>query len=234
MIRNRPLAPFCTIPSDRETQRRLGMSGNERPCPARGNGGAALEADRNQRTLPERRAAPTGPWGAFPPAGRRRHVRRTAEAGQPYFVDRFPAGLWLWIVLLLAATLVDAVLTLCLLEVGCEEINPLMGYVLQHGVPAFLVCKYVLTVAGLPVLLIFGQFFLFGTRLRVKHLIPALVILYLVLIAYQCRLLQTVPGHALPRSESGRSASGLAGNPSAPAAIASARVWLTPAATALP
>jgi NADH:ubiquinone oxidoreductase subunit 2 (subunit N) len=158
-------------------------------------------------------------------------VRRASEAGQPHFVDRFPAGQWLWIVLLLAATLVDAVLTLCLLEAGCEEINPLMGHVLQRGVLTFLVCKYVLTVAGLPVLVIFGQFSLFGTRLRVKHLLPVFVILYVVLIAYQCRLLQTAPGHALPRSESGTSAGGFVGGPRGLAGMGDARAWFTPEAT---
>ena len=53
-----------------------------------------------------------------------------------------------------------------------------MNRLLEHGVLPFLLGKYLLTVIGLPVLLIFKNYYLFGTRVRVGYLIPLLVVLY--------------------------------------------------------
>jgi hypothetical protein len=151
--------------------------------------GPAAPAPVQERSPTDRRRRPTSPWWALPPAGARTRNRRAAEHRLAYFVDRFPPATLILILLLLLATLLDAVLTLTLLNAGGEELNPLMGRLLDHGVLAFLLGKYVLTAGGLPLLLIFKNFYLFGTRIRVGHLIPALVALYAVLIAYQLWLL---------------------------------------------
>lgn len=116
--------------------------------------------------------------------------RRGSEHLAPYFVDRFSRGTLAIIVLLLVLSIVDAVITLVLLEEGCEEVNPIMGFFLGYGPLAFLMGKYVLTVAGIPVLLVFQNFYLFGTRIRVGYLIPIFIFLYGVLIAYQFTLLR--------------------------------------------
>ena len=120
--------------------------------------------------------------------------RRADEHRQPYFVDRFPASLLAFLLMLLIASLLDAVLTIRLIEAGSGEVNPVMNRLLEHGVPAFLLGKYLLTVIGLPVLLIFKNYYLFGTRIRVGYLIPFLVALYAVLIGYQVVLMQRCPG----------------------------------------
>ena len=146
--------------------------------------------DTDKRSQPDRRREPTSPWAAFLPAGRRLRNRRADEHRRPYFVDRFPPSLLLLVLLLLAASILDAVLTLRLLQAGSQEINPLMNLVLGHGVEPFVLIKYVLTVAGLPLLLIFRNFYLFGTRMRVGHLIPTVVALYAVLIGYQLVLMR--------------------------------------------
>jgi hypothetical protein len=146
-------------------------------------------AGPERRTLPDRRNKPTGPWGAFWPTGRRRALRRAAEHCRPYFVDRFSPTTFVLIVLLLAATVVDAVLTIHLLRAGAEEMNPLMEGLLHYGVQRFVVVKYLLTATGLPLLLIYQHHRLFGTRVRVAHLLPVAVALYGVLIGYQVLLL---------------------------------------------
>ena len=98
---------------------------------------------------------------------------------------------------MLILCLVDAVLTLMLLHCGSEEFNPLMGCLLEHGIRPFLIGKYVLTAVGLPLLLIYKNHYLFGTRFRVGYLIPIIVTLYLVLIAYQTFLIVGFPGNSL-------------------------------------
>ena len=64
-----------------------------------------------------------------------------------------------------------------------------MNRLLNHSVEAFVIGKYLLTVLGLPVLLIFRNHYLFGTRLRVGYLIPACVAMYAILIGYQIILI---------------------------------------------
>jgi hypothetical protein len=150
----------------------------------------STETDAERRSQSDRRETPTSAWAALPPAGRRICSRRAEERRLPHYTDRFPPALLLMILMLLAASMVDATLTLQLIRVGCTEVNPLMGHLLECGVPAFLMGKYALTAVGLPILVIFRHHYLFGTRLRVEHLIPVALVLYAVLIAYQFVLVQ--------------------------------------------
>ena len=141
--------------------------------------------NHDRRRESDRRKESTRAWDAFPPAGWRMRARRALEHRQGYFVDRFSATLFVLIVAVLILCLVDAVLTLELLRRGSEECNPVMATLLEHGIRPFLIGKYVLTAVGLPLLLIFKNHTMFGTRFRVGYLIPIIVALYLILIAYQ-------------------------------------------------
>jgi hypothetical protein len=147
------------------------------------------ESENDQRTQSDRRMEPTSAWAAFPPAGQRMLHRRANEHRRPYFVDRFSTATLVCVLLLLIASIVDAILTIQLLQAGCDEINPLMDRLLNLGVLPFLLGKYALMVTGLPVLLIFKNHYLFGTRFRVRYLIPMAVLLYAVLIGYQLVLM---------------------------------------------
>ena len=155
---------------------------------------APAESDIDQRTPSDRRQEPTGPWAAFPPAGQRMACRRASEHWRPYFVDRFSSAMFIVIMMLIIASIVDAILTIQLIEAGAKEINPLMDHLLDNGILVFLLVKYVLTVAGLPLLLIFQNHYLFGTRIRVGYLIPMAVVMYLVLIGYQLVLMHKYVG----------------------------------------
>ncbi|HEV3022014.1 MAG TPA: DUF5658 family protein [Pirellulales bacterium] len=145
--------------------------------------------DADRRAGPDPRQTPTSIWDTLACAGERIWNRRAADRLYPYFVDRFPPATLVSIVLLLALTILDGVLTLHLVEVHCRELNPLMGYLLERGPMPFLLGKYVLTAAGLPVLLIFKHFRLFGTHFRVGYLIGVFLLLYACLITYQILLL---------------------------------------------
>ena len=152
------------------------------------------EPDIDKRLGSDRRKTPTRPWDAFPPAGQRMAARRASEHRRPYFVDRFSSAMFIVVLTLIVASIVDAILTIRLLEAGAKEINPLMDRLLDHGIRTFLLGKYVLTVGGLPLLLIFKNHYLFGTRIRVGYLIPMAVALYVVLIGYQLVLMQKYVG----------------------------------------
>lgn len=155
------------------------------------------DSNEGQRCLPDRRTNPTSAWGAFPPAGRRIKARRDAEHARPYFVDRFDAITLLSLLLLLLGCLLDGAITIRLLEAGGTEINPVMGRLLDGGPLMFLMGKYLLTVIGMPVLLIFKNHYMLGSRFRVGYLIPTFVALYAILIVYQLYLFQAHIGFGL-------------------------------------
>jgi hypothetical protein len=144
----------------------------------------------DKRTQPDRRQTPTSPWACLAPAGRRTRQRRGEEHRRPYFVDRFPAVLLAFVLMLLVASIVDALLTIRLIEAGGTEINPLMDRLLDFGVFPFLMGKYALTAVGLPLLVVFKNYYLFGTRFRVGYLFPVLLAMYALLIGYQLVLMQ--------------------------------------------
>jgi hypothetical protein len=121
-------------------------------------------------------------------------ARRAPEHRRSYLVDRFSASMWIAMLLILVLSMVDAFITLYLLDFDCHEVNPLMRHLLNNGVLAFVLGKYALTAAGLPLLLLFKNYFLFGTRFRVGYLIPAIVVMYVVLLIYQVHLLPAEAG----------------------------------------
>jgi hypothetical protein len=142
------------------------------------------DADANRRSRPDRRRAPTSVWRSLAFGGRRVRVRRAAERNRPHYLDTFHWTTFMWILLLLVFSALDGLMTLELVEAGCVEVNPVMRYSLAKGPAHFLLVKYLLTAAGLPVLL------LFGSRMRVGFLIPGFVALYTALIIYQLILLR--------------------------------------------
>lgn len=99
---------------------------------------------------------------------------------------------------LLMLTLIDGILTLELLDTNSEEINPLMRELLDRGPLWFLLGKYLLTAFGLPLLIVYQEYRLFGTRFRVRFLLPIFLTLYVSLVAYQLYLLEL--GHVRPES----------------------------------
>ncbi len=150
-----------------------------RPCP-----------DRDRRTDADRRQVPTRAIDALRLSGRRTRVRRAFECQGPFFVDRFDPFILTLTVGVLVLCLVDGLLTIELLDRNSEEINPIMRLLLSRGHLSFLMGKYVLTAAGLPFLVVYKNWPLFGTRFRAGFLLPIFFALYLSLLTYQVVLLQ--------------------------------------------
>ena len=98
---------------------------------------------------------------------------------RPHYVDLFPTRTLVWAVLLILFTVADGLLTLELVDAGYHEINPVMHYFLAKGPMYFLLGKYILAAAGLPVLV------LFGSHSRLGKCLPVFVVLYAALITYQ-------------------------------------------------
>ena len=155
--------------------------------------GLEVSSQLGERDLPDRRRVPTGPLDAFRLSGRRQRVRRGSERKGPYFTDRFDALTLIFIVILLLLCILDGVLTIELLDINSEEVNPVMRLLLERGRFSFLLGKYVITAAGLPFLVVYKNWPIFGTRFRAGYLLPIFLGLYIVLLIYQVHLL----GHFL-------------------------------------
>jgi hypothetical protein len=131
----------------------------------------------------DRRRRPTRAWDFLFTPARRKTIRRTNDpSSYPYhFVDQPGQSTIIWTLSLLMLTLIDGVLTLLIIADSQGEANPVMAYLIRRGVLWFILGKYAMTVAALPVLLIFKNYRMFGTSVRVGHTIPVLVSLYLAL-----------------------------------------------------
>jgi hypothetical protein len=141
------------------------------------------------RRVFDRRARPTSPLDALFSPGRRKGPRRDDEKIGAYFVDRFDSLTFLMVVALLLLTILDGILTIELIGLNSEEINPVMVRLLERGHNSFLIGKYVLTAAGLPFIVLYKHYPMFGSRFRVGYLLPVFISMYLVLIGYQWTLL---------------------------------------------
>ena len=77
--------------------------------------------------------------------GRRENIRRQEDIREIFHVDRYSTALFGAIVAILFLSVMDAFLTLFLIDHGAVEINPLMAYYLNIGPLTFIVVKYLLT-----------------------------------------------------------------------------------------
>ncbi len=86
--------------------------------------------------------------------GKRRSLRRTDDRKRITVLDQYPPSLFKFILIVLGLSLVDAILTLTLMEKGAIELNPVMRYYITLGPMAFVLAKYGLTVLPLLFMLV--------------------------------------------------------------------------------
>jgi hypothetical protein len=86
--------------------------------------------------------------------GRRQAVRRLADRRMISILDYYSPRLFAVIVGILVLSLLDALLTLYLIDRGASEMNPVMAYFLEKGPLVFMVAKYLLTSLALIIFLL--------------------------------------------------------------------------------
>jgi hypothetical protein len=121
--------------------------------------------------------------------GRRVGSRRRDDSGKAVIFDRYDQNLFLAITTILALSILDALLTLVVIQRGATELNPVMAYFLEHGTPTFIVAKYVLTSIGVLILLIFKNVFLTKIKIRTLSLFPCVIVVFLTVIAWELFLI---------------------------------------------
>ena len=125
--------------------------------------------------------------------GRRERVRRDEDRQKTFFFDRYNPKLFMAITLILVLSILDALLTLIVIEKGATELNPVMAHFLEYGPLVFVVAKYVLTSVGVLILLIFKNVFLSKIKIYTHSLFPCVIIVFAAVIAWELFLLYSAP-----------------------------------------
>ena len=124
--------------------------------------------------------------------GNRRTIRRQEDRGHIFLVDQYSAGLFLAIVGILFLCIIDAVLTLFLLNHGAHEINPFMAYLLNIGPSAFIIPKYLITMTATFCLFMFRGVVIRKLNLSTHTLLYLLAWVYVAVVGWELYLVSTV------------------------------------------
>ena len=124
--------------------------------------------------------------------GRREEIRRDEDRRKWRYVDRYQQSLFGVIVIILFLSVIDAILTLVLINHGAMEINPVMAYYLGLGPYAFLFVKYALTSAGLVVLVVFRGRFIASQWLKADVLLYVILAAFLGVVSWEIYLVHRV------------------------------------------
>jgi hypothetical protein len=134
----------------------------------------------DRRTAPDRRSKPTGlSIKHLVSGGRRRSARRREDKRKHLIADVYSSRLWVKLLSIYALSLMDAYLTMLLIERGlAEEINPVMAYYLGYGPRSFVVMKLLFTAAPLVLLCVCKDYSLTKVTLKSSIMIYLSIVLY--------------------------------------------------------
>jgi hypothetical protein len=100
-------------------------------------------------------------------------------------LERYGTKTFAAIMLLILLSILDAYLTLDLVNHGAVELNPVMAYYLARGPLAFFWVKYLLTCAAVILFLSVMNTSLFGTRIRGKVMFVFFLAAFAVIVQYE-------------------------------------------------
>ena len=110
------------------------------------------------RTLKDRRKQPTPALSRFTLWGRRKTFRRKEEQRRGGYVDRYRSALLIPLTLIVGLNVLDALLTMMILDDGGWEINPVVRSVIQLYGDRFWIWKFVMVSFPLTLLCIHSKF----------------------------------------------------------------------------
>lgn len=120
---------------------------------------------------------------------RRQTLRRADESAISY-VDRYDHFTFVAALLLMLLCIADAYFTLMLLQLGSEELNPILAWALNKHVLFFFLLKYTVTSLCVVVAVMHRHFRVFG--LKGIHFLLISIVGYACLIQYQLSMLLPV------------------------------------------
>lgn len=124
--------------------------------------------------------------------GKRETIRRYEDRQRAFLLDQYHQSLFGVIAIILLLSVVDAILTLFLINHGAIEVNPIMAFYLDFGPYTFLSVKYGLTSVGLMILLIFKNMFLRSMRVETGAFLYVILAAFLGVVSWQIFLIHSV------------------------------------------
>jgi len=155
----------------------------------------------NKRSGGDRRNTSGFNIRSFLSGGRREKIRRREDTGRIFYVDHYSSGLFAIIVSILFLCVVDALLTLFLLDHGAYEVNPVMAYFLEFGPYTFFASKYLLTIIPTICLLMFRNIALRTIKISTRSVLYLMAGFYLAVVVVELYLVSNVAyslDHKLP------------------------------------
>jgi Domain of unknown function (DUF5658) len=122
-------------------------------------------------------------------AGRRAHVRREEDWHSTFYFDRYSSNIFAAIVAILLLSVLDALLTLYLIDKGSTELNPVMSYFLNYGPFVFMGAKYFLTCVGVVILLLFRNSLRKRSMAHTRHLFSYIICAFTTVIIWELCLI---------------------------------------------
>jgi hypothetical protein len=155
--------------------------------------GPALNRERRDRER-RRRVWWSVCYGSFNPR-RRSPPRRRGDSGV-HFLDWHSAHLLAVSIGILLLCVVDAFLTLNLLQRGAVEVNPFMAGLIHRNVAMFAALKMAMTSVGI-ILMVYAARYRFMRLLQVEWVLYGVLLAYASLILYEISLIKGGMGESI-------------------------------------
>ena len=123
---------------------------------------------------------------------RRKKIRRRNDLYKTSYFDQYRPALLVPIVLIIALSIVDAFLTLFLIDHGAREINPVMAYFLKFGPFTFMSVKYFLTCYSAILLLIFHNVYFRKLKIHARSLFSCVIGAFVIVIGWEIFLMYRI------------------------------------------
>ncbi len=148
--------------------------------------------DGNRRTGIDRRRQTGFNLRLLVGHGDRRVIRRRQDRDHIFLVDQYSTGLFLVVVGILFLCVIDAALTLFLLNHGAYEVNPLMAYLLNIGPTIFIITKYAITMTATFCLFVFRNIVIRKLNLSTHILLYVFAWIYVAVVGWELYMVHTV------------------------------------------
>ena len=104
-------------------------------------------------------------------------------------LDYYRPGLLHVVLLILGLSVLDAMLTLWLLECGAQELNPIMAYFLSFGPYVFFVAKYLLTSISVVIIVLLNYICIFRIQYQLGNLLKYFAGCFAAVVAWELFLI---------------------------------------------
>lgn len=142
-----------------------------------------------KRSGQDRRTHQFPKWKYLLFSGKRAQARRKEDIHRTFYFDRYSSNLFAAIVAILLLSVLDALLTLYLLDNGSIELNPVMFFFIKYGPFVFMMAKYFLTCVGVIILLLFRNVLGKRSITHTQHLFSYIIGAFTTVVAWELYLI---------------------------------------------